>query len=221
MSNIGVAVGIDVRPNESEGLKSSFSGLARTAGTVFPVIAPYAAAASVAVASVQSLVNRLKDNDEVIRCTMEFYPASRSYGDPLRQGIYVVFGKDVDGSQFCVQDERDCRVYTRDGHEPEEDYAVFTIEAGEFPGREYVAEQEVAGILTLLNQKDRDSTSAGLNFLRDALKAQASFQALSRYNELKAKGGKDPNSLSESEKKLMVTLAAKEDVKGFISSQAE
>lgn len=206
---------IDIHPKGAN-IADSIISLAKVAGTAFPIMAPYAAAAGGVSKTIDWLRSQFTGNDRSILTTIDFMPLSRlkdsNCGNLLRFGTYVFFKSDTEGDRFILQGNR---VFTKDGQaDPDDDYAVLTLEPGHYEERKAVISQEIAETLTLMenHRTGAGDTSAALDAITSMIQAQERFQSVERYNELSAKGDK----LTAPEKELLAKIKSREDLKGYL-----
>jgi len=203
---------VDTDSGQRKALTKLFQKLAIGAGAVFPVAMPYAALASGVVDAVEKLISALEKDRQAIDCGMNFYPPDRpDAGMPLQTGCFVVFSRDVKGSEYRMEPNF---VVTRlDGREVDVAYAVFQVEPVRAESPKYVISQRVATLLTQIQKGNKDTTTASLEFLTETLEKYSQFKALERYSELR---DKDAGQLTEEEKELMKQIGKRDELKPFL-----
>lgn len=203
---------IDTDTGERKVLTNAFSKLAVVAGSVFPVVMPYAALASGAVTAIEKLISGIEKNVSAIECPIALYPPDRpDAGMPLQTGTFVVFSREVDGTEYRF--EPGFKISRVDGKEVDVAYALFIVEAVKRVSPNYVISQKVATLLTQIDQGNENSAAGAIDFLTDTLQQYSNFKDLQRYADLKSK---DPANLTEEEKQLMEQIAKRDELKPFL-----
>ena len=193
-----------------------FETLLSTAGSVFPVFLPYAAFGSGALAALGKVWEAVGQRETWrISEPIRFFPPKTKHAKTLRQGRYVVFSDEVDGTQYQLSDS--CQLEGRIGENLS--YAVFRIDPSREPSIDYVISQRVATLLTQL-RNDQEGQPAGmletsLGYLTDTLKAYTNFTDLQRYQELLAKG----SSRTSAEESQLQKIASRPELQPFLPKQ--
>lgn len=202
-------VEVDTDTGERKAAIKAFQSLATTAGAVFPVVVPYAFAASVAVGVVEKLVSALERDTNVVKVKFALHPGAPRPGKaPLQSGTYVVFAQSQDPSKYKLQPNG----LITSGNKPSEmSYAIFNLSPIKQVSPKLVISQKVATLLTQMKNRNTNSAVGTLEFLNKTLIQYDNFGKLNRYLELK-----DKESLTDKEKSLMNELAKIEALKPFI-----
>lgn len=209
-------VEVELHQHDADVLKTSVAHFASSAGTTFPALAPYAAASTDLLTAAETLIEALKRNTTVLKAHAALVPDGWE-GMPLRQGDYVLFNREVDGSEYTLG--YDCQLFKQDGTSlADVDYVVFNVSANQNQGPDFPS-QQAAALLTQLHADQTSGSTAGVEALTSAFQQYNVFQNLKRYNELQQKQQESPGSLTPSESALMATLAAMPELKDFISKK--
>ncbi len=203
-------VEVELHPHDSDVLEKSVEHFAAGAGTVFPALAPYAAASTGLLAAAETLLGSLRRNTTVLKAHMALVPHGWE-GVTLRQGDYVLFDREVDGSRYMLDYEG--QLFGPEGKTLADlDYVVINVSADQDQGPDFPA-QQAATLLTQLHADRMSGSTAGVNALTDALQQYNVFQDLKRYSEL---GRKPEASRTPAETALMARIAAKPELKDFL-----
>lgn len=203
-------VEVELHPHDSDVLEKSVEHFAASAGTTFPALAPYAAASTGLLTAAEILLGSLRRNTTVLKAHVALFPHGWE-GVALRQGDYVLFNREVDGSHYMLDYEG--QLFKQDGKTLADiDYVVFTVSADQDQGPDFPS-QQAATLLTQLHADRTSGSTAGVNALTDALQQYNVFQDLKRYNEL---GQKPEASRTPAEKALMARIAAKPELHDFL-----
>ncbi|MFH1624301.1 MAG: hypothetical protein ABID54_03995 [Pseudomonadota bacterium] len=202
-------VEVDTDAGERKAAIKAFQALATTAGAVFPVIVPYAFAASAAIGVIEKLASALENDTNVVKVPFALHPGDPRPGKaPLQSGTYVVFPQPQDPSKYKLQSNG----LLSTGDEPSDvSYAVFNLSPVKQVSPKFVTSQKVATLLTQMKNGNTNSAVGALEFLNDTLTHYSNFGKLNRYLELK---GKD--SLTEKEEALLKEIEKIDAVKPFL-----
>lgn len=204
---------VDRDPDERKALVSGLTNLVGLLGAAFPQFLPYTMFGSALVTVVEKLISVIQKNEWVLKGAVNLYSLGRMDA-PLQTGTYIFFHSDVDGSKYRL--EPGFKIVSRSGGPAKASYATFTIEAVKDVSPQFVDAQRAATLLEQLNKGNPNTAKTAFDFLTDTLRGYSNFWDLKRYVELKDKKDRDPNALSEEEKKLMERIAKKEDLKSFL-----
>lgn len=217
-------VTIDRSDEYREAALRSFSTVAATAGSIFPVTLPYAALGEGVLQGLNKMWEAMERRETYrISEPIKLFPPGTPQARTIRPGQYVVVSEEVDGAQYQLGDN--CQLVTSAGAElggemdGQLSYAVIRIDPVTEVPVEFVVSQRVATLLTQL-RNDQEGLSAGalqtsLGFLTDTLKSYTNFTDLQRYQELLEKGGKR----TDGENQQMRQLEQREELKPFLPKQ--
>lgn len=209
---------VDKNEHQTTALRETVKTLAQTAGAVFPPAALYAAGSDALFRCVTLLRGALEQNTAILDVDVRLHGA-REGGAQLRPGHYVVFGEEVHGAEYFLDD---VEVYVRPTDsrteiaQPDIDYVVFSVRIRSAPSPDYVAKQEVAALLVQLENDQKSASTQGFDRLTSALNAHRSFADIQRYHELRQLG----SERTEAQTALMQQLARKESLRGFLKPES-
>lgn len=98
-------------------------------------------------------------------------------------------------------------------------YAVIEVEQVFNAGREWELDQKVNKLISELNGKGQ-SGRAALDFLRDTMDLYDRYKRLERARALMAQQAKDPNTLTDAEKKLLDELKQDANLAPYLPGKA-
>lgn len=211
---------VDKRPEDFAQMQGVVNGLSGAIGATFTVYAPmFAAPVAAASKGVGGLIVGLRDkqvsNDEVINCSLKLGHDNV----PIRRGHYVICKDPVDAAQHRLSFASQFRLTAASGDIPTTDYAVLTIVDGVTEAPDYVVKQQLAGILTQLEDTAGTGIAAPLTVLTEALGAYNRVAELQRYQELLEKHR--ANTISPEESQRLDQLLKKSDLQEFITERPE
>jgi hypothetical protein len=205
-----LVVEVDTESGERKAAVQAFQSLAAKAGAVFPVMLPYAFAASAVTGVLEKLVAALEQDKNVIKVPFSLYPGKPRPGKaPLQEGAYVAFAHPEDPAEYRLHSNG---LLTSGNGPSAVSYAVFDVSPTEEPSPRYVVSQKVATLLTQMKKGNPASAMSTIDFLDDTLTQYSNFRKLERYLELKNKKG----ARTGEEKALMEHLAGVDALKPFL-----
>lgn len=207
---------IDKNKQEASQLRDTVKSLAQSIGAVFPPAALYAAGTDMLYNCATLLYEALEKNTPILDVDVRLHAAGEG-GAQLRQGHFIIFGEEVDGSLYFLDDAEvfvrptgDATAYEK----PDIDYVVFSVRIKNAPSPDYVVNQDVAAILQQLETDKKGTSTQGFEELSSALKESRNFLNLQRYVELKGLG----SSRTPAQQSLMDSLAESESLKPFLNT---
>jgi hypothetical protein len=200
---------VDTDTGERQATLKALQSLVQTAGAVFPIVLPYAFAATAVSDVVAKLITALERDQDVVKMRLALHPGRPRPGRAvLQEGSFVVFASAQDASAYRFG--RDGLLAPAAGA-PSVSYAVFQVTAGKYPSPKFIVDQKIATLLTQMQKGNDTSALTAIHFLENTLTQYTNFSRLKRYLELRGKP-----SLSAEEQALMQRIAADDALRPFL-----
>lgn len=197
-------------------LTSAMSGAASAAAVAFPALAPYAALASGAGASLARLVDTLDDHDKIVhgRILLGINKPESSGYDLLQPGFLVCFARDVDASNLVLGQNRQVQVKTGHGAPQRYEhlsYIVLRVTREGPSSPQMLVQQRMATLVAELELGRRGKSTQALEELSATLQAYTAMRRIERYRELTQRA-----DLTADERELLDELGRDPSVRPYL-----
>lgn len=208
------------------GLVTDVTKAASSVAVTFPALAPYAAAVSFGAPALTKLIENIEQHDRIIDDRMILEVSTPGTGHNLLQpGYFVCFAAPIEEERSLFLTSN-LRVVQANEGDPagtaaftECSYAVVEVQQEFNAGREWELDQKINKLISELNGKGQ-SGRAALDFLRDTMDLYDRYKRLERARALLARQAKEPDTLTDAEKKLLEELKRDANLAPYLPSQA-